>query len=148
MMDSARPANPAWAVALGISFIGCGLVLGLTLVAIAAAGPVSPAQGDQLWMMSFGLLFVVGVGAALTRSGTEDRHHAAGDADALFSAAFVLFMMAPSNILWRHVFDPQEEAGVRALVGLALLFPNFFVFRLMQAVVSVARDRRYGMNRK
>jgi hypothetical protein len=47
-------------------------------VAIAAAGPVSPAQGDQLWMMSFGLLFVVGVGAALMRSGTEDRHHAAG----------------------------------------------------------------------
>jgi hypothetical protein len=148
MMDSARPANPAWAVALGISFIGCGMVLGFTLVAIAAAGPVSPAQGDQLWMMSFGLLFVMGVGAALTRSGMEDRHHAAGDAEALFSAAFVLFMMAPSNILWRHVFDPQEEAGVRAMVGLALLFPNFFVFRLMQAVVSVARDRGYGMNRQ
>jgi hypothetical protein len=93
-------------------------------------------------------LFVMGVGAALTRWGMEDRHHAAGDAEALFSAAFVLFMMAPSNILWRHVFDPQEEAGVRAMVGLALLFPNFFVFRLMQAVVSVARDRGYGMNRQ
>ena len=57
-------------------------------------------------------------------------------------------MMAPSNILWRHVFDSQEEAGVRAMIGLTLLFPNFFVSRLILTVVSVARDRGYGMNRK
>ena len=42
-----RAANPAWGVALGLSFIGCGLALGLALVAIATAGPLSPAQGDQ-----------------------------------------------------------------------------------------------------
>ena len=129
--------------ALGISFIGCGMALGIVLGAIGAAGPLSPAQADQLWMMSFGLLFVIVIGAALTGAGLGDT-----DPGAFFAAAFVLLILAPSNILWRHVFDPQEEAGVRALVGLALLFPNFFVFRLMQAVVSVARDRRYGMNRK
>ena len=55
-------------------------------------------------------------------------------------------MMAPSNILWRHIFDPQEEAGVRAMIGLTLLFPNFFVSRLIYKMM--ARDRGYGMNRK
>ena len=149
MMDAAltvdRAANPggAWDVALGISFIGCGLVLGLALVAIGAAGPLSLAQADQLWMMSFGLLFVIGIGAALTRSGADGGRRAArADDSTLFAAGFILFIMAPSNVLLRHVFDPHEEMEVRALLGLMLLVPNFFVCRLIQAAAALARDRR------
>ena len=109
--------------ALGISFIGCGMALGLVVGAIGAAGPLSPAQADQLWMMSFGLLFVI------------------ADPGTFFAAAFVLLILGPSNILWRHVFDPREEAGVRAMLGLTLLAANFFVYRLIEAVVSRARSR-------
>jgi len=121
---------------LGISFIGCGMALGIVLGAIGAAGPLSPAQADQLWMMSFGLLFVIVIGAALTGAGLGDT-----DPGAFFAAAFVLLILAPSNILWRHVFDPREEAGVRAMLGLTLLAANFFVYRLIEAVVSRARSR-------
>src|SRR6187455_499234 len=107
MMDMARRDLAV----LGISFIGCGMALGIVLGAIGAAGPLSPAQADQLWMMSFGLLFVIVIGAA-----------------------FVLLILAPSNILWRHVFDPSEEANVRVLFALMLPVPNFFVYRLIEAV--------------
>jgi len=124
--------------ALGISFIGCGMALGLVVGAIGAAGPLSPAQADQLWMMSFGLLFVIAIGAALTGSGPGN---SATDPRTFFAAAFVLLILAPSNILWRHVFDPREEAGVRAMLGLTLLAANFFVYRLIEAVVSRARSR-------
>ncbi|HET6897611.1 MAG TPA: hypothetical protein VFK70_04660 [Vicinamibacteria bacterium] len=155
MMDAAlaptvdRAASPgvAWDVALGIAFIGCGTLLGLVLVAIAAAGPLSVAQADQLWMMSFGLLFVIGIGALLTRSGAEGGRRAAEEDDStLFAAGFILFIMAPCNVLLRHVFDPHEETEVRALLGLFLLVPNFFVCRLIQAAASLARERR--TNRK
>ena len=125
-------------LALGISFIGCGMALGLVVGAIGAAGPLSPAQADQLWMMSFGLLFVIAIGAALTGSGPGS---SATDPGTFFAAAFVLLILAPSNILWRHVFDPREEAGVRAMLGLTLLAANFFVYRLIEAVVSRARSR-------
>jgi hypothetical protein len=136
MMDLARPAG-AWRAALGISFIACGVALGLVLVAIGAAGPLSPAQADQLWMMSFGLLFVIVIGAALTNSRMRDP-----DSATFFAAAFVLLILAPSNILLRHVFDPHEEANVRAVFGLMLVAPNFFVYRLIAAVVWRARQRR------
>jgi hypothetical protein len=122
---------------LGISFIGCGMALGIVLGAIGAAGPLSPAQADQLWMMSFGLLFVIVIGAALTGAGLGDT-----DPGAFFAAAFVLLILAPSNILWRHVFDPSEEANVRVLFALMLPVPNFFVYRLIEAVASRARPRR------
>jgi len=125
--------------ALGISFIGCGMALGIVLGAIGAAGPLSPAQADQLWMMSFGLLFVIAIGAALTGSGPGN---SATDPGTFFAAAFVLLILAPSNILWRHVFDPSEEANVRVLFALMLPVPNFFVYRLIEAVASRARPRR------
>jgi len=133
MMDMARRDLAV----LGISFIGCGMALGIVLGAIGAAGPLSPAQADQLWMMSFGLLFVIVIGAALTGAGLGDT-----DPGAFFAAAFVLLILAPSNILWRHVFDPSEEANVRVLFALMLPVPNFFVCRLIEAVVGRARPRR------
>jgi hypothetical protein len=146
MMDMARhdlavatPADmaPSADTVIGISFIGCGMALGLVLLAIGAAGPLSPVQADQLWMMSFGLLFVLAIGAALTGAGLGDT-----DPGTFFAAAFVLLILAPSNILWRHVFDPHEEANVRVLLGLVLLVPNFFVYRVIEAVASRARPRR------
>ena len=124
---------------LGICFIGCGMALGIVLGAIGAAGPLSPAQADQLWMMSFGLLFVIVIGTALSVSGPGGWF---ADSGTLFAAAFILLILAPSNILWRHVFDPHEEASVRAMVGLMLLVPNFFVCRLIEAAVSRVRHRR------
>ena len=135
----AAPADMAPSVdtVLGISFIGCGMALGLVLMANGAAGPLSPAQADQLWMMSFGLLIVLVIGAALTGSGLGDT-----DPGTFFDAAFVLLILAPFNILWRHVFDPSEEANVRVLFSLVLPVPNFFVYRLIEAVVSRARPRR------
>jgi hypothetical protein len=142
----------AWRVALGLSFIGCGVGLGLALVAIGAAGPLAPAQADQLWMMSFGLLFVVVVGAALTGSGLGDWRT---DSGTFFSAAFVLLILAPSTFL-RHDVRGRNGPGDDRLAPV----PNFFVYRrskrlrLQPATAAVtpvepamARWNRFGFRR-
>jgi hypothetical protein len=127
---------------------------------------------DQFWIVPCALLFVIGLGVGVARSGLLDWRRAAqakalrarhpdqpwladspwdprgteeqslGGASMLFVIAFVLLIMAPFNVLWPYALDPHNDGFERILVGSMLLIPNFFIYLILKGLYSTIRDRR------
>jgi hypothetical protein len=163
---------------------GCSLLVGLTFVALGglfalglwAAGGLSSrfatVDRDQFWMLPCVILFVIGVGVGLARSGVlawrrdarakalRARHpdqpwfadspwdpkgafeQSSVNAGMVFVVAFVFLVMAPWNFLWGRVFGTGEPIEERLLLGGMLLIPNFFIYLVLKGLFSVVRDRR------
>jgi hypothetical protein len=163
---------------------GCSVLVGLMLVALgglfvlgfwaagAMSGRFATVDRDQFWMFPCVVLFVIGVGVGLARSGLLDWRRAArakalharhpdqpwfadsawdphGDfeqsavsAGMVFGVAFVFLVMAPWNLLWGRVFGTDNPLDERLLLGGMLLIPNFFIYLVLKGVFSAVRDRR------
>jgi hypothetical protein len=67
-----------------------------------------------------------------------------GGGRGLIVMALVVLVMTPFNVIWLYVLDPREDPRNRAL-GLMVLIPDFFLYLLLRALFSMARERiRFG----
>jgi hypothetical protein len=165
------PFGGGCAVAFGLVLIGFGVVFALAVGLVAVFGDI---PRDQRWLIPPALLFVVILGGGLLRIGLRDWSRAARgkemaaqhpdqpwfadwawdpkgtDAESAWGGAglmvmmFIVLVMAPFNVLWFHALDPHEDQTTR-LLCLMVLIPDFFIYLLLKAIVSMVRDRiRFG----
>lgn len=67
-----------------------------------------------------------------------------GGGAGLMIMMFIVLVMAPFNVLWVHALDPHEDQTTR-LLCLMVVIPDFFIYLLLRAIVSIVRDRiRFG----
>ena len=166
------PFGGGCAVLLGLFFIGFGLVFVLGFAAAGRDSRLWSNDGGQLWIGAGGLIFIIGLGIGLARSGIVDGRRAARakklaalhpdqpwfadypwdprgtyepplwGAGSILIVAFVFLVMAPFNVLWRYAFDRTYPIEERSMVGAMLFIPNFFVYLILKAAFIALRDRR------
>jgi hypothetical protein len=165
------PFGGGCSVLLGVFFIAFGLVFVWALGAAGLSSRFFSNDRDQLAILAGGLLFMIGLGVGLARSGVLDWGRAARakalrarhpdqpwfadspwdargiheqpvwGAGVVFFVAFVFLIMAPFNVLWRYAFDRGYPVEERFLMGGMLLIPNFFIYLLLKGLFRALRDR-------
>lgn len=146
------------------------------LITASSAASTDDARHVR-WLGPPAVLFLVLLGAGLLATGVRDKRRQARAArlaalhpgepwfsdwawdprgalaesewggGSILIVAFVLLIMAPFNVLWLTVLDPQAERTLR-LFSLMVLIPDFFLYLVLKAVIVVVRDRlRYGRAR-
>jgi len=166
------PFGGGGALLLGVFFICFGMVFVLGFGAAGWYSSLAFKENPQLWIGVCGLIFIIGLGVGLARSGilgwrraarakALKAHHPdqpwfadspwdprgtdeqpAFGGGSLLVVAFVFLIMAPFNIMWRYALDPTREVGERLLVAGMLFIPNFFIYLVIKGVWMVVKERR------
>ena len=164
------PFGGGCSVLLGLFFICFGMVF--VLGWWAAGWFPLVLETPQLVIGVYTVIFIIGLGISLVRSGILGARRAARakklaalhpdqpwfadypwdprgtyepplwGAGSILIFAFVFLIMAPFNVCWRFAFDPLNPIEERLMIGAMLFIPNFFVYLMLKAVYIALRHRR------